>query len=170
MTGKIILLVEDNKKIMQNNKTALRYRGAKVETAATLAQARALIAEKPFDAAVFDIMLPDGSGLDLLSEVRAVSNLPILLLTAKGDSEDIVKGLSIGADDYLAKPYDLNVLAARIDALLRRTQITDLNENVVIGPLRFDLLSNQALCGDKDLLLTPKEFALLLKKENASSK
>jgi DNA-binding response OmpR family regulator len=167
MTGKRILLVEDNEKIMQNNKTVLTYRGAMVETAATLTKARVLLAKIPFDAAVFDIMLPDGSGLDLLSELRAVSNLPVLMLTAKSDSEDIVKGLSIGADDYLAKPYDLNVLAARIDALLRRTHtssvlITGIDKDVVIGPFRFDLISNQALYKDKDLLLTQKEFALLL--------
>jgi DNA-binding response OmpR family regulator len=169
MTGKTILLVEDNKKIMQNNKTALIYRGAKVETATTIAAARSLITEKLFDAAVFDIMLPDGSGFDLLRDVRAVSNLPILMLTAKSDSEDIIKGLTIGADDYLAKPYDLNVLAARIDALLRRTysaassaQIIGIDKNIAIGSLRFDLISSQALYVDKDLLLTQKEFALLL--------
>jgi DNA-binding response OmpR family regulator len=84
------------------------------------------------------------------------------MLTAKSDSEDIVKGLSIGADDYLAKPYDLNVLAARIDALLRRSQKTGIGENIVIGSLRFDLISNQAFFWEKDLLLTQKEFALLL--------
>jgi DNA-binding response OmpR family regulator len=161
MIGKVILLVEDNKKIMQNNMTILKYHGAKVETAATLARARSLLANKQFDAAVFDIMLPDGSGIDLLREVRAVSNLPILLLTAKSDTEDIIKGLSVGADDYLVKPYDLNVLAARIDALLRRTQ-TGIDENLVIGPLRFYLFSNQAFYVDTDLQLTQKEFALLL--------
>jgi DNA-binding response OmpR family regulator len=170
MTGKTILLVEDNPKVMRNNITVLKSRGAAVLSAATLAEARLRLA--PLlggnretaaalpDAAVIDIMLPDGSGLDLLREIRASSALPVLLLTAKGESQDVVAGLSHGADDYLAKPYDLNVFTARIDALLRRARTV--NESIAIGLLRFDLLSNQASCGGKDLLLTQKEFALLL--------
>ena len=160
MTGKIILLVEDNPKVMRNNITVLKSRGATVLSAENLNKARSVLAKETPDAAVIDIMLPDGSGLDLLREIRAMSALPVLLLTAKGESQDVVTGLSLGADDYLAKPYDLNVSTARLDALLRRA--CTVNENITIELLRFDLLSNQALYGGKDLLLTQKEFALLL--------
>ncbi len=160
MNRKTILLVEDNPEVMRNNKMALKSRGAVVLSASTLAEARILIKNNVFDAAVLDIMLPDGSGLDLLREIRRISDVPILLLTAKGDSQDIVTGLSLGADDYLAKPYYLNVFTARIDSLLRRAG--KVAERVLIGSLRFDLLSNQAFWGDRDLLLTQKEFALLL--------
>ena len=178
MTGKTILLVEDNPKVMRNNITMLKSLGAAVQSAANLAEARQKLAlfhqekhkmaARPFDAAAIDIMLPDGSGLDLLKEIRsnsgtalnALSGLPILLLTAKGASEDIVTGLSLGADDYLAKPYDLNVFAARLNALLRRAQT--INDSINLGPLRLDLISNQAFCDGKDMLLTQKEFALLL--------
>ena len=160
MNGKTILLVEDNLKVMQNNTTALKSCGAQVLSAQTLAEARLVLAENIFDVAVLDIMLPDGSGLDLLRVIRTKSNLPVLLLTAKGESSDVVTGLSFGADDYLAKPYDLNVFKARIDALLRRAAMVV--ENVTVGSLRFDLLCNQALYKSKDLLLTQKEFALLL--------
>jgi len=160
LLDKTILLVEDNLEVMRNNTTILTKHGAAVLSAATLSQARSLIAAKTFDLAVLDIMLPDGSGLDLLKEIRENSNLPVLLLTAKGESDDVVVGLSLGADDYLSKPYYINVFAARIDALLRRAQTV--NENIIIGPLRFDLLSNQAMYENTDLLLTQKEFTLLL--------
>ena len=160
MNGKTILLVEDNPKVMRNNITILKSRGAAVLSAENLAEARSVLTEENPDAAVIDIMLPDGSGLDLLREIRAASALPVLLLTAKGQSQDVVTGLSLGADDYLAKPYDLNVFTARLDALLRRAQTV--TENIAVGLLRFDLLSNQASYGGKDLLLTQKEFALLL--------
>ncbi len=160
MTRKKILLVEDNPEVMRNNTMALKSRGAIVLSASTLEGARILIEKNLFDAAVLDIMLPDGSGLDFLREIRAVSDFPVLLLTAKGDSQDIVKGLSLGADDYLVKPYYLNVFTARIDSLLRRAG--KVSERVWIGSLRFDLLSSQAFLEGTDLLLTQKEFALLL--------
>ncbi|MCL1819606.1 MAG: response regulator transcription factor [Oscillospiraceae bacterium] len=160
MTGKTILLVEDNPKVMWINTEVLESQGAAVLSAENLAEARRILAEKFPNAAVIDIMLPDGSGLDLLREIRAVSALPVLLLTAKGESADVVTGLSLGADDYLAKPYDIDVFAARVEALLRRARTV--NENIAVGQLRFDLLSNQAVYGGKDLLLTQKEFSLLL--------
>ena len=97
---------------------------------------------------------------DLLRELRNQSTLPILLLTAKGKSEDVVMGLFLGADDYLAKPYDLSEFAARLDALLRRAKT--ITENIIIGSLRLNVFSNQAFYGDNDLLLTQKEFNLLL--------
>jgi DNA-binding response OmpR family regulator len=160
MTGKTILLVEDNPKVMRNNVTLLKSHGATLLTAARVSQACFVIENNAFDLAVLDIMLPDGSGLDLLREIRVTSSMPVLLLTAKGESDDIVTGLSFGADDYLAKPYYVNVFTARIDALLRRAGT--IGEAVAIGPLRFDLLRNKAVYQDKDLLLTQKEFAMLL--------
>ena len=175
MTGKTILLVEDNPKVLRNNITVLKSRNANVISAVTLAEARFILAPllesnpgntalKLPDAAAIDIMLPDGSGFDLLRDIRtaysAISKLPILFLTAKGSSEDIVSGLSIGADDYLAKPYDLNVFAARIEALLRRNLV--INDRINAGPLRLNLISNQAFNNESDLFLTQKEFALLL--------
>jgi len=159
MTGKTILLVEDNPKVMRNNIMLLKSRGGTVIPAATFIQACSVIEENTFDLAVLDIMLPDGCGFDLLKKIREMGNQPVLLLTAKDKSRDVVEGLSLGADDYLAKPYDLNVFAARIDALLRRSRAV--SEYAVIGPLRFDLLCNQAFYGEQDLLLTQKEFALL---------
>ena len=159
--GKTILLVEDNPKVMKNNVRLLSERGAKIEVAETLAQARALIVEKSLDAVVLDIMMPDGSGLDFLREIReGNSSLPVLMLTAKNEINDVIKGFDIGTDDYLVKPYDLNVFAVRVDALLRRACVV--NKNIAIGLLRFDLMSHQAFYDGIDLLLTQKEFSLLL--------
>ena len=180
MTGKTILLVEDNNKLTRNNRNLLRSLGAKVLAVKTLADARRVLeapdsgAPNPSaaypDAAVIDTMLPDGSGLSLLKEIRAsaktrVSSLPVLLLTAKGEADDIVQGLSSGADEYLSKPYDLDVFAARLEALLRRSeiqnQLSTISNSVTIGCLRFDVITNQAFYNDNDLLLSQKEFALL---------
>ena len=169
MKGKTILLVEDNPDVMRNNKDMLTDLGVKVLTAETIAEARSHlfpITCSPLpviDAAVIDIMLPDGSGLEFLKEIRnaksEISNLPVLLLTAKGETEDMLFGFSAGTDDYLAKPYLMNIFAAHLKALLRRSsKITD---SVTIGLLRFDLITNQAFYKDNDLLLSPKEFALL---------
>jgi len=162
MTGKTILLVEDNPKVMRNNKTLLLSRGATVLTAATLAEARLLL-NSLVDAAVIDITLPDGSGLSLLKEIRSASNevstLPVLLLTAMGETNDIVNGLASGADDYLAKPYDLNIFEARLDALLRRTRTV--SDSVHVGGLHLDLIAGRVFYNGKDIPLTQKEFALL---------
>lgn len=162
MKGKTILLVEDNAQVMHNNATMLRMCGAKTLCAPDLAGARAHIAVAVPDAAVIDIMLPDGTGLDLLRELRtsAGHGVPVLLLTAKGDSEDIVTGLRLGADDYLAKPYDLNVLQARIEAMLRRS--SHLPQALRCGPLTLRVASNTVRCSGRDLHITQKEFALLL--------
>ena len=185
MEGKTILLVEDNPKVMRNNRNLLRSKGALVLTAGGIKKARTYFDPLRFesqriDAAVIDIMLPDGSGLELLQEIRSdkrssLAALPVLLLTAKSQSNDIVNGLSAGADDYLAKPYDLDVFAARIEALLRRTAMQGnagmqstpgaapaaVSNSIIIGRLRFDMITNQAFYSDKDMLLSKKEFALL---------
>ena len=162
MKDKTILLVEDNLQVMRNNATMLRMRGAKVLCAADLASARDYIASDTPDAAIIDIMLPDGTGLDLLQELRSSMGheVPVLLLTAKGDSEDIVTGLRLGADDYLAKPYDLNVLEARIEAMLRRS--THLPQTLRCGQITLNVTSSTVRCGEEDLHITQKEFALLL--------
>ncbi|MDR1804221.1 MAG: response regulator transcription factor [Treponema sp.] len=161
----LILLVEDNEQIQRGNERMLKRRGYAVTSALTLAEARRRIAEQTPDAIVLDIMLPDGNGLDFMRELRTrklptESSVPILLLTGLTTPEDVVRGLSSGGDDYLAKPYDFNVLAARIEALLRRTGRVP--ETLTKGALQLDIIANRAYLGGNDLLLSPKEFALLL--------
>ena len=159
---KRILLVEDNEKIMQGNKRMLEWEGYTIDTAATLAEAHAMLAYKRPDLIVLDIMLPDGSGLDLMRQLRGSTNagIPILLLTGLTAQEDILHGLRSGGDDYLTKPYDFKILLARIEALLRRSERVP--ERLTKGCLTLDVAAGAAFMDGKDLLLTKKEFALLL--------
>ena len=155
-----ILLVEDNEEIQAANKDMLELIGYEVTLAMNLAEARYALKHKNHDVIVLDIMLPDGNGLDFLMELRTYSQIPVLMLTAMGTSEDTVAGFSTGADDYIAKPYDYKVLAARIEALLRRAG--RIPEMLQKGSLQLDVVANQAFLHGKDLLLTPKDFTLLV--------
>ena len=157
---KRIVLVEDNEQIMQGNERMLKRRGYEVITALTLAEARSAIEAQIPDLFVLDIMLPDGSGLDFMAELRQHSQVPILLLTGLTTPEDIVRGLTAGGDDYLAKPYDFGVLLARVEALLRRAQ--QVPECIHKGRLRLDVTADVATLDGADLLLSQKEFSLLL--------
>ena len=172
-----ILLVEDDKDIQMVNKKMLERQGNyNVFLALNLNEARLSIAEKIPDVIVLDIMLPDGSGLDFLKELRAGdgqwSNIPVLLLTALSEFDDVVKGLKEGGDDYLAKPYNNKVLLARIESLLRRAERVP--QVLKKGSLVIDIVSGRVFLEtadisdtaeeskNQDLLLTQKEFACLL--------
>ena len=109
---------------------------------------------------VLDIMLPDGDGLELCRELKNKYHVPILFLSALGENQDVVDGLRAGGDDYLAKPYDLEVLAARVEARLRQENAR--NRYVSYGNLKLDTLSGCGYLNDRDLLLTQKEFSVLL--------
>ena len=156
----MILLVEDNPHIMKINAEVLSLRGYEVLRAATAAEAREQLRWHAVDLIVLDIMLPDGNGVELCRELKGRYHIPILFLTALGENQDVVEGLRAGGDDYLAKPYDLEVLVARIGARLRGT--AEGKRYSSYGSLKLDTLS---LCGyleGKDMLLTHKEFSVLL--------
>jgi len=160
-----ILLVEDDKDIQEVNTNMLKRRGGyNVRLAMNLAEARRQVSEAVPDILVLDITLPDGSGLDFLQELRQDLHFPVLLLSALDESGDIVRGLRAGGDDYLAKPYDNDVLLARIEALLRRT--AQLPKTLTKGSLVLDIIAGRAFIKssalNQDLLLTQKEFAVLL--------
>lgn len=160
MRKKMILLVEDNEQILRGNERMLTRRGYGIVTAPTLGEARkALEAQMP-DLIVLDIMLPDGSGLDFIAQLRRHSRVPVLLLTGLATPEDVVRGLRLGGDDYLAKPYDFGVLLARVEALLRRAE--QIPEKLTRDRLSLDVAAGTAALDGADLLLTQKEFALLL--------
>jgi DNA-binding response OmpR family regulator len=158
----LILLVEDDSDIQAVNREMLELRGYGVRAAMNLAEAREKLEDGKPDAIVLDIMLPDGSGLDFLKELRENSDVPVLLLTALGDSGDVVRGIRAGGDDYLPKPYDYDVFAARIEALLRRSSRSREANIVTKGPLTLDVVAGQALLSGEDLQLSQKEFAALL--------
>ncbi|GAU78289.1 response regulator transcription factor [Fusibacter sp. 3D3] len=160
--GKLILLVEDNEKIMRGNQRLFGLEGFETMAALTLCAARtSIVARKP-DAVILDIMLPDGSGLDFMQELRTGEHtgIPILLLTGLTTPEDIIRGLTAGGDDYLTKPYDFSILLARVEALLRRAQRVP--ETITKDRFTLDMTASVAMLDGVDLLLTQKEFALLL--------
>ena len=157
---KLILLVEDNVQILRGNERMLKRRGYETVTAMTLREMREQMSRVSPDAIVLDIMLPDGSSLEFMRELRAKSNIPILLLTGLTTPEDIVRGLDEGGDDYLTKPYDFSVLLAHIEALLRRA--AHIPNQLVKGTLTLDIRANRAFLRGVDMLLTPKEFVVLL--------
>lgn len=155
-----ILLVEDNPHIMKINAQLLTLRGYQVLQAETAAQAREQLRWHPVNLIVLDILLPDGSGLELCRELKAQRPIPILFLTALGENQDVVEGLRAGGDDYLAKPYDLEVLVARIEARLRAAE--EVRRYFGYGGLKLDLLTMTGYVNGKDIQLTQKEFTALL--------
>jgi len=118
-----ILLVEDEPVIQAKNKKILQRHGYSIRQAFTIAEAWATIEEEPPRAIILDIQLPDGSGLDFLQELRKRSNIPVLLLTAMETAQDIIRGLEAGGDDYLTKPYELQLFLTRVKALMRRAYL-----------------------------------------------
>ena len=159
MESGYLLLVEDEPLVQINNKKILQRRGYLLKQAFSLEEARVIIAEDAPRAIVLDIMLPDGSGLDFLAELRQSSNVPVLMLTAMGTSQDIIRGLEAGGDDYLTKPYDLAVFLMRVEALLRRSSLVP--DALEMGTLKLDPASGKAYIGGEDLFLPQKEYALL---------
>jgi len=156
-----VLLIEDNEDIQAVNQRFLTRRGYTVRLAFSLSEARRHIKENKPDVIVLDIMLPDGSGLDFLSELKEQgSSIPVLLLTALSESSDEVKALEEGGDDYLAKPYENKVFIARIEALLRRAERVP--ETVTKGVLKLETYSGQASLNGENLNLTRKEFDIIL--------
>jgi len=115
----IVLLLEDNQKILDINRRLLEKEGLIVLTAKTLREARECLKIVVPDVAVLDIMLPDGSGLDFLSELRESCDIPVLFLTAKTERADVIAGLTAGGNDYITKPYDIDEFRARVLGVFR---------------------------------------------------
>ena len=156
-----LLVVEDDRMLAALVRRALTEQGYAVDLAADGEQAEALAFSNEYDAIILDLMLPGKSGLQLLQQMRREGRVtPTLILTGRREKNDVVRGLDIGADDYLTKPFDLDELKARVRALLRRGSNRS-NEKLVLGGLVLDRRRRQALVDDRPLRMTPKEFALL---------
>lgn len=157
-----ILIVEDERKVGQFIEQALREQAYTVRVTPTLAAARDALAESPYDAVVLDLGLPDGDGLELLREWRAAGfNEPVLILSARDAVDDRIRGLNLGADDYLPKPFSVDELVARIRSLLRRQSTGPRHTVLEHRGVRLDLLARTAECGGQPVELTSREFALL---------
>ena len=156
-----ILLIEDNVRLVQTLTRSLRALGMEVDAAADGLVADEQLRRHGFDVVVLDLALPRLGGIELLQRLRERDDrVPVLILTASGEIVDRVRGLNAGADDYLAKPFDLAELEARLRALHRR-RIGAAHNLLQIAQLRFDTLSRCFSVGDQRLNLPPRESAVL---------
>jgi DNA-binding response OmpR family regulator len=156
-----LLIVEDNQRLCQAIAESLRARGFAVDTAASAAEGLRIWRAAGYDAAVLDLMLPDGTGLSVLKEMRDRGNVtPVLILTARGSIEDRVRGLDGGADDYLVKPFAMQELNARLRALLRRPGAA-LGRMLTLGSVKLDTSARIATVGGTPLDLTRSELIVL---------
>jgi two-component system phosphate regulon response regulator OmpR len=162
-----LLLIDDDLRLTAMLGDYLRAAGFEVDLAPSLAAGRDRIARQTYDALVLDLMLPDGDGLDLCRELRAAPatrQLPLLMLTARGEPTDRIVGLELGADDYLPKPFEPRELLARLKALLRRAQAAAPATGDVLrfGALEIDLDSRTARLAGELCDLTGHQFDLLV--------
>jgi two-component system, OmpR family, KDP operon response regulator KdpE len=159
--GAHVLVVDDELQIVRGLRVILRNAGFEVEAAATKAEALDALAVRPPDVMVLDLILPDGTGVEITEEVRRWSTLPILVLSALGDEREKVRALDAGADDYITKPFGSDELTARLRALLRRAADSGSSRVVTIGELSIDFAARTVKHAGEEIHLTPIEFDLL---------
>ncbi|WP_306602920.1 response regulator transcription factor [Azonexus sp.] len=158
-----LLLLEDQPVLAEAISSHLKSQGFTIDTISSLREAELALQIGEFSAALFDLSLPDGDGLTLLRSVRKRgSRLPIIIMTARDQISDRIKGLESGADDYLVKPFDLNELVARLHAVLRRYEGNP-SPVLKIGKFEIDQNQHRILSNGEDLQLTAKEWALIIK-------
>jgi len=155
-----ILIVEDDADVRRINNEYLNSQGYETVCSPTLKDARFQLEKRSPDLIILDVMLPDGSGLDFCKELRQRTTIPVIFLTCRDENENIVQGLLLGGDDYVIKPYDLNVLGARVAAQLRRAGITTAGK-IELPPLSIDLLTGEVKLSGESIRLTQKELQLL---------
>jgi len=160
-----ILVAEDDHDIAELVSHYLKKAGWSAHVASAGDQALAYIRNHPVDVVILDVMLPGMSGLEVCQALRAdraTAGLPVIMLTARVEEADRVRGLELGADDYVAKPFSPNELVARIRALVRRSQRTEPTDPVLrLGPIAVDLARHTVSNDGQDVRLTAKEFMLL---------
>ncbi len=163
MPSERVLLIEDDPSIVAGLQLNLSLEGYEVLTAADGESGYRLAREKPPDLILLDIMLPGVNGLEVLRRLRQIdADVPVLILTARGEEADKVLGLTLGADDYISKPFNLGELRARINASLRRQRLRASGQSVLeFGDVRVDLDRHQVRRASKDVPMTAREFALL---------
>ena len=160
-----VLVVDDEKLIVKGIRFSLEQDGMEVSCAYDGEEALNMAKENDYDIILLDLMLPKMSGLEVCQQIREFSNVPIIMLTAKGEDMDKIMGLEYGADDYVTKPFNILEVKARIKAIIRRTkkpEKTEEQERIVeIGDLRLDCDSRRVFIGDREVNLTAKEFDVL---------
>lgn len=156
-----ILVIEDDPSISELITYHLKREGMQVLTAADGRRALEIFNANHPDLLLLDLMLPGLDGFEVCRRVRQASDVPIIMLTAKGQEDDRVKGFECGADDYVTKPFSPKELVARIRAVLRRSHYAEGPDNLIAGKLYIDRKRRRVMVGDQEIELTPKEFDLL---------
>ncbi len=162
MTAERILVVEDDARLAEMLSEYLGGAGFRVSGASAGAIAMRKLADTVYDAIVLDLMLPDMDGLELCRQLRTKSDIPILMLTARGDATDRIVGLELGADDYLPKPFQPRELLARLRAILRRRHSTLTERPLCFGRLEIDRDARACRIDGEPRAMTSYQFALLL--------
>jgi DNA-binding response OmpR family regulator len=157
-----ILVVDDDPHIRELVRVVLHEDGFETKAAADGAEALELIERQKVELAVVDVMMPNMDGWQLVRELRRLGDMPILMLTAKGETGDKVKGFRLGADDYLVKPFEAPELTARVRALLKRYRIS-VSQQVQVGELQMDRKSYEVFAGGEAVTLPLKEFEVLFR-------
>ncbi|WP_090676299.1 response regulator [Aureimonas jatrophae] len=158
-----ILVVDDDRRIRTLLSRFLSERAFRVSTAADAAEARRILAGLEFDLLVVDVMMPGESGLDFVRAVSPTRTIPILMLTARAETDDRISGLEAGADDYLAKPFDPRELLLRVNNILKRGSAQPIHkvENVRFGPFSFSLVRRELRRGAEIIRLTDREQEIM---------
>jgi two-component system KDP operon response regulator KdpE len=161
-TGGRVLVCDDELQILRALRVILRDGGFEVTTAATAQEALDKAAVGPVDAAIIDLVLPDGDGVEVCRSIREWSDMPIIVLSAVGEEEQKVRALEAGADDYVTKPFGSNELVARLRAALRRASAGTKDDPVLHADrLELDQTAHRVFVDGEDVHLTPTEFELL---------
>lgn len=163
MTAAKLLVVDDEAKMRQVLKLFLEKEGFQIDEAEDGKKALELYETKDYDLILLDVMMPGIEGWTVCREIRRNSNVPIIMLTARGEEYDKLFGFEMGVDDYITKPFSLKEVAYRIQAVLRRSQGSEPKEDgqLILGDLTIDDLGKQVYLKDIEVTLTPKEYELL---------
>lgn len=156
-----ILIIDDDKNIREVVKLYLRKEGYEVTEAADGAIGFDLFMGRPYDLVLLDIMMPVQDGIETMKKIREKSNIPVIMLTAKGDTFDKVLSLELGADDYVVKPFDPKELVARVKAVIRRSTQEEKTDVLEFPNLKIDIQNYQVIYKGKELQMPPKEIELL---------
>lgn len=158
-----VLVVDDEKLIVKGIRFSLEQDGMEVDCAYDGEEALQKVKDKEYDIILLDVMLPKLNGFEVCQQVREFSNVPIVMLTAKGEDMDKILGLEYGADDYITKPFNILEVKARIKAIIRRTMPKNKEDVKVIesGDMRLDCEGRRVYAAGREINLTAKEFELL---------
>jgi DNA-binding response OmpR family regulator len=160
-----VLIIEDDENIVESLNIALRMRWPEVELASSHMGEKGLLLAETFmpDVIVLDLGLPDITGFEVLKQIRLFSEVPIIVLTVLGDEDDIVKGLELGADDYIVKPFRKMEFLARVKSLVRRKSITTEEPVYIKEPFRISVSTHRLYFNDKKITLTKSECLIFYK-------